>query len=253
MTGGAATRPLTRIGTAGWSIPVAMGSSFAESGSHLERYAQVLSCVEIDTSFYRAHQQSTYERWARSTPPAFRFAVKLPRTITHDAPLQDSPERLDEFLAQVGGLGRKLGALLIQLPPSLEFVPAQVEVFLGELRARHAGRLVCEPRERSWFTPEANDLMALYHVARVAADPAFIPEAAHSGGWTGRGALRYFRWHGSPRRYWSRYGPEWLRARHDEIARLPRSAACWCVFDNTASGAALENALEFDRMAASGK
>jgi len=238
-----------RIGTAGWGIPSALAQRFPGAGSHLERYARAMPCVEIDTSFYRPHRRQTYERWAVSTPSAFRFAVKLPRAITHEARLASSESLLEAFLAEAGGLGAKLHVLLIQLPPSLAFEPAVVEAFLAATRRRFPGRLVCEPRERSWFTPEADALLARWQVSRVAADPAPLPEAAAPGGWLGRGALRYFRWHGSPRTYWSRYEAGWLRARLEEMARLPRGAECWCILDNTASGAALANALELAEMA----
>ena len=80
--------PPVRIGTAGWGIPRAQAAAFPGEGSHLERYARVLSCAEIDTSFYRPHRVGTYARWAASTPADFRFAVKLPRAITHAAALR---------------------------------------------------------------------------------------------------------------------------------------------------------------------
>ncbi|MDQ6684006.1 MAG: DUF72 domain-containing protein, partial [Pseudomonadota bacterium] len=54
----------------------------------------------------------------------------------------------------------------------------------------------------------------------------------------------YYRWHGAPRVYWSRYAPEWLQERATALRRWPPEADCWCVFDNTASGAAIVNSLE---------
>ena len=78
------------IGTAGWSLPGAHFGLFPRDGSHLERYATRFSCVEINSSFYRPHRQETYARWAASVPENFRFAVKMPRTITHHARLLPS-------------------------------------------------------------------------------------------------------------------------------------------------------------------
>ena len=76
------------------------------------------------------------------------------------------------------------------------------------------------------------------------------PAAAVPGGWrgatgSGAGALAYFRWHGAPRLYWSNYSAEQLRLWRAQIAQLPRGTDIWCIFDNTASGAALGNALDF--------
>src|SRR5947209_3773695 len=108
-----------RVGTADWSVPSKYVSDISPGGSHLERYAQCLNAVEINSSFYRAHQSKTYERWGRSTPADFRFSVKVPKTITHEHRLSDCGVLLDRFIEEVSGLGDKLGVLLLQLPPAL--------------------------------------------------------------------------------------------------------------------------------------
>ena len=114
-----ANTPDIRIGTAGWSIPRASASRFGGSGTHLERYARSFRCAEINSSFYRPHAAATYAKWRDSTPPDFRFAVKMPRTITHELKLQDAREPLVAFLVQTDGLAQKRGPILVQLPPSL--------------------------------------------------------------------------------------------------------------------------------------
>jgi len=235
MSASAELSPAPRIGTAGWSIPKQHAAAFPASDSHLERYAQRFNAVEINSSFYRPHRRATYERWAATVPENFAFAVKAPRAITHEARLIDAERVLDRFLDEAGGLGSKLGPLLFQLPPSFAFDLRGTRAFLKLLRARHAGRAVWEPRHATWFTPRAEDLLAEYRVARVAADPAVVPAAAEPGGWRG---LRYFRLHGAPRIYYSDYAA-------DDIARYAQrmSAKSWCIFDNTALGAATGNAL----------
>src|SRR3954465_6896167 len=109
---------MQRVGTAGWSIPTAAADRFPAEGSSLERYAAVFDAVEINSSFHRPHRRATYERWAQSVPADFRFSVKLPRTITHDAALAGCEALLNRFADEVSGLGDKLGALLVQLPPT---------------------------------------------------------------------------------------------------------------------------------------
>jgi len=74
-----------RIGTAGWSISREAAAAFPGEGRHLERYGRVLGCAEINSSFHRSHRVEVYQRWAAQTPPGFRFSVKLPRSISHDA------------------------------------------------------------------------------------------------------------------------------------------------------------------------
>lgn len=242
------------VGTAGWTVPRAVAAAFPGVGSHLGRYAEVMRCAEINSSFYREHRFETYARWARETPAGFRFAVKLPRTITHERRLRRARMPLTAFLAQVAGLGEKLGVLLVQLPPSLAFEARAMHRFFGLLRELHAGgrgAVVCEPRHPSWFTASADRVLGTYRIGRVAADPAGVPVAAHPGGWlgddaTGSGATVYYRWHGSPRVYWSAYSPEWLDEHAAQASTSFEAADRWCIFDNTASGAALDNALAFD-------
>lgn len=234
-----------RVGCAGWSLPRAAWPEFAAAGSHLERYAGRFGAVEINSSFYRPHQQSTYARWADSVPACFRFAVKLPKAITHVQGLRDCHALLDTFFAQVQGLGDKLGNLLVQLPPSLAFDEGVARSFLAALRQRHAGPVALEPRHPDWFTPAADELLALFGTARVLADPVRFDAGRLPGG---DPAQVYLRLHGSPRIYHSAYAPSVLDALR---VRMERAAAAgtpvWCIFDNTASGAATANALHIVR------
>lgn len=223
------------IGTAGWSIPRASALRFAAEGTHLQRYARVFSGVEINSSFHRPHAPSTYAKWADATPGHFRFAVKMPRSVTHDARLVRPAEALDRFLDETGGLGLKRGPILVQCPPSLDFDGRVVRRFFDALRKRYDGPVVCEPRHESWTSATAEAVLRRYRIARVAADPPPAPAFAQPGGWDG---LLYFRLHGSPRVYWSSYTPEFIVRMAADLGD-PASPA-WCVFDNTASGAAIE-------------
>jgi uncharacterized protein YecE (DUF72 family) len=228
-----------RIGTAGWAIPRAVAACFPADGSGLQRYAAVFSCVEINTTFYRPHRPQTFERWAATTPANFRFAVKAPRAVTHEARLQGADEAMAAFLDQLSPLGRKLGVVLVQLPPSLTFEPGLASRFLRATRSRYQGPLAVEPRHASWFEAEADALLADAAAARVAADPARVPEAAEPGGDRG---MAYFRLHGSPQMYRSSYDD----GRLEELAARVEDAAAetWVIFDNTTSGAAAADALK---------
>ncbi len=229
-----------RVGTAGWSIPRTSAESFPGSGSHLERYAHVFPCAEINSTFYRSSRLSTYARWAVSVPETFRFSVKAPRAITHDAALACTPAQLRVFLDEVQTLGSKLGAILFQLPPKGVLDAAVASTFFAVLRDQYAGPVALEPRHQSWFTPEVNSLLQKFRISRVATDPIRTPGAAHPGGDTG---LVYYRLHGSPRPYYSAYTSEYLIDLAATLRHAAESAATWCIFDNTASGAAAANAL----------
>jgi uncharacterized protein YecE (DUF72 family) len=233
---------LVFVGTAGWSLPRVEQPRFPGDGTHLERYARVLRGAEINASFYRSLRPELYAKWAAAVPADFRFAVKLPKSVTHEQRLLDCEEPLASFLDEVAALGDKLGPLLVQLPPSLAYDSSLAGAFFEVLRAVHDGPVALEPRNASWFTPDAAAEMAGYAIARVAADPARVPEAAVPGGWRD---LAYFRLHGSPRIYWSRYDAAWIDTLATQVTAATRTAReVWCIFDNTASSSALPNALE---------
>ncbi|MBV9527519.1 MAG: DUF72 domain-containing protein [Sphingomonas sp.] len=224
------------IGTAGWTIPRNVADQFPTEGSSLERYAARFNAAEINSSFYRSHRASTWERWRDSVPAGFRFSVKLPKTITHEAKLADCEALLDAFVAEVEVLGDKLGALLVQLPPKLDYDETATDRFFTALRARASTPVACEPRNASWFSPEADDHLRRLRVARVAADPARFEGADRPGGWRG---FAYLRLHGSPVMYRSSYAD---RIGH-YAALLSEHQDAWCIFDNTASSAATADAL----------
>jgi uncharacterized protein YecE (DUF72 family) len=236
------------IGTAGWAIPRVSKGDFPAEGTTLERYSSRLNATEINSSFHRSHRPSVYERWAASVPPSFRFAVKLPKTITHQNRLVDCEALLRAFAEEIGPLESRRGPILVQLPPSLMFDQTTAEIFFGALSGIVGGPVACEPRHPSWFQAEVDAFLTEQGIARVAADPARTPEAARPGGSPG---LVYYRLHGSPRTYWSSYDPDRLASWAQEVVAQSRGAECWIIFDNTAGGAAAGNALELARMIAS--
>jgi uncharacterized protein YecE (DUF72 family) len=199
--------------------------------------------VEINSSFHRPHSASTYAKWAASTPRAFRFAVKLPRTITHELKLRRARAPFERFLAESRGLGHQRGPLLVQLPPSFAFEARIASRFFDVVRTSYDGPVVCEPRHPSWFAARPHAVLQRHAVARVVADPSITDGANVPGGWDG---IVYFRLHGAPRMYWSRYDAEYLSRLAMLVRRLSESVDVWCVFDNTATGAALENAWELE-------
>lgn len=235
--------PRVRIGCAGWSIPSRHAALFGDGDSHLARYATRFDIAEINSTFYRPHQARTFERWAAAVPARFRFSAKLPKAITHDARLEGTGDALTAFFDALAGLGSKLGGVLVQLPPSLAFDARVAGRFLAMLRRRSATRVACEPRHASWFTPAADAALQRHAIARVAADPARLPEAAHPGGAGASARWSYWRWHGSPRIYYSRYDDESLAALAQALARAGSATApAWCLLDNTAHGHAMEDA-----------
>jgi len=228
-----------RIGTAGWSIPSRYAAMVGEGDSALARYATRFNAVEINSAFYRPHQHKTYQRWATTVPADFRFSVKLPKTISHELALRGAGPALDAFLAQVQGLGEKLGVLLLQLPPRLAFDARQASAFFRMVRARTQVAMVCEPRHASWFEAPVASIFERYGVDRVGADPARVAEAGQP---LGR-RLAYWRLHGAPRIYYSQYDDAALQTGANDLrAAAALGLAPWVIFDNTAHGFALADA-----------
>lgn len=221
------------IATSGWSIPRTVAHLFPEKGSGLSRYAAVFNGVEINSTFYRHHRMTTFERWANSVPDEFRFAVKLPREITHEHRLHAVGQIFKTFVEELAALNGKLGPLLCQLPSTLEFDGNEATAAFEAMREVFPGMLVVEPRHTSWATPPAEEVLTRYAVDRVLADPAPVWPASDFSE-----PPRYVRLHGAPRMYYSDYSAEEIRSFEKRL-----SAGSWCVFDNTASGAAIQNAL----------
>jgi uncharacterized protein YecE (DUF72 family) len=229
-----------RIGCAGWGLSAKVAARFPARGSHLERYAQVFSSVEINSSFYRSHQPKTYARWAASVPDAFRFSVKIPRRISHELTLRDADAAISEFVQKVTPLGEKLGCLLLQLPPSLALDEGAARNFFSLLHGLTAAHIVCEPRHATWFTEEGAETMRNAGIACVRADPSPIAGVEP----VGDPGTQYIRLHGSPEIYYSAYDEPFIEAVAARIIEARNSnSEVWCIFDNTARGDAIPNAL----------
>jgi uncharacterized protein YecE (DUF72 family) len=176
-------------------------------------------------------------------PANFRFSVKVPRTLTHSGELSPDARVPDRFTDEIRGLGAKLGVILVQFPPKLMFEERQSREFFQALRQRADVPVACEPRHPSWGSERADRLLAKWRVSRVAADPAPWPGADQPGGWR---KLAYFRLHGQPRMYYSDYNEERLASLRRQVSiAWGRASEVWIIFDNTALGHALGNALSF--------
>lgn len=232
------------IGTAGWGISGELSARFSGAGSALARYASVFDGVEVNSSFYRRHRQSSWANWSDTVPSHFRFAVKLPRSITHVRQLVDAEEEIAAFVEEIAPLGDKLGPVLLQLPPSLAFERSRAALFFTQLRHRLAGQVVIEPRHVSWGLPDVDAVLAASDIGRVYSDPQ-KPELRRE---LRNRSFTYLRLHGAPRIYFSAYSAGQL----GEYAEIMRAAQAdiWCVFDNTASSAGLRNGLELRAMLA---
>jgi uncharacterized protein YecE (DUF72 family) len=178
-------------------------------------------------------------------PTDFHFSVKVPKAITHEHRLVDCDDLVGRFIDEVQGLGDRLGAVLVQMPPSLAFSEEPLPA-LGRLRDQLGTSIQCEPRHTSWFAPHVDATLAEMEIGRVAADPPPVFGPDRLGG---SGSLAYFRLHGAPRIYWSRYEhaalETWSAA---ALAEMAKGRETWVILDNTAADFAVENALELQAL-----
>lgn len=166
-----------RIGTMGFSYADWRDIFYPRSlkpGEYLSFYAKQLNCIELDTTFHAVPPPERFKRWADMTPDSFRFAVKTPRAITHEAVIGDSVGPMRSFLDTVRHLGSKLGIVLIQYPPSLPArVWPQVARFLDSLPPDI--RFAVEFRHDSWHCDEVHQGLRDRGMSLVNAEYDFAP------------------------------------------------------------------------------
>jgi len=143
------------VGTSGYSYKEWKGPFYPKdlaAGRFLPYYAERLSTVEINNTFYRMPTRKLVEGWASEVPETFVFAVKAPQRITHVAKLQNAEDATGAFVETVDVLGPRLGPLLFQLPPFLRKDVPRLEAFLSSAPPGH--RIAFEFRHASWFDDE---------------------------------------------------------------------------------------------------
>jgi uncharacterized protein YecE (DUF72 family) len=222
-----------------WSQTVAKGVPLKQRLAFVSR---LFNAVEINGSFYGQIARRTYAAWAAATPPAFRFALKGHRYVTHFKRLRDCGGPVRRLRRQAAGLGDKLAVVLWQIPSQLTLDLGRLDDFLEVLAsdwpdARHA----LELRHRSWFIPEVARRLASANIAAVWSDAPDIPM------WTAVTTnFVYVRLHGHTRKYASSYTTASLRVWANRVSHWAESGrAVHVYFDNDAEGAAIRNARAF--------
>jgi uncharacterized protein YecE (DUF72 family) len=145
-----------------------------KSADYLAVYARHFNAVELDTTFYAVPGVPQVRKWADAVPDPFRFCVKTPRGITHDSTLVGSVRPMLTFLDVMRNFGDKLGAVLLQFPPSFaatEF--GKLEQFLAQLPTDV--RYAVEFRNSTWRNGRTAQLLRSNHIAWVAQDYAGQP------------------------------------------------------------------------------
>ncbi len=157
-----------RIGCSGWSYQDWVGSFYPKNvqpGDYLRLYSGVFDAVEIDSTYYRTPSPLMVSNWRKVTPDGFLFTAKFPKKITHEKKLRDVGEQLERFYKSISELKEKLGALLIQLPPSFNYKKDReaLGLFLGQINTGYTHAI--ELRNRSWFKSDVYKMLEKHNVA----------------------------------------------------------------------------------------
>jgi uncharacterized protein YecE (DUF72 family) len=208
----------------------------------LSYFAQEFSTVEINNSFYRLPDESTFRSWNRQALPGFLFAVKASRFITHIKRLKDAEEPVKLLLRRAKPLGDKLGPILFQLPPQWKLNLERLGEFLSVLPKGY--RYAMEFREPSWCTEQVYERLRHHNVAFCLHD------------WRGTewplqitADFTYVRFHGSGQRYGGSYPEEVLRRWAERIRRWEGELRqVFVYFNNDTGGHAIRNARTLRHM-----
>lgn len=168
---GSAVSVVVYIGTSGWQYRDWRGAFYPERMPQkrwLEHYAAHFATTEVNNTFYRLPKPETFAAWRERTPDDFVMAFKASRFLTHVKRLEEPREPVERFLSHVGPLGDKLGAVLVQLPPTFH---ADVDRLAGALAAFPGWvRVAVEFRHDSWYTEQVREVLAERGAALCLAD-----------------------------------------------------------------------------------
>jgi uncharacterized protein YecE (DUF72 family) len=233
------------IGTSGWQYYHWKGKFYPEnlpSKDFLRFYSKYFNTVEINTSFYHFTKKSTFEKWKKEVNRNFLFSIKLNRLFTHFRKLKlnkDDKRILKETIESYKVLGKNLGPILIQLPPSLKKDLKVLEKFLKNFKNL---KLAIEFRHKSWLDKETYNFLKKKKIAFVISDsPRWSTDIVKTTDFV------YIRFHGKPKLFSSKYEKEELQRYAREIKKL-KPKILFAYFNNDAEGYAIEDALEFKKI-----
>lgn len=233
-----------RIGCSGWNYKSWRGRFYPDglpASQWLRFYTSVFDTVEVNNTFYRLPEATTFDQWRRGTPASFLIAVKASRFLTHMKRLRDPIEPLARLFSRTSALGRRLGPVLYQLPGNFGIDLPRLEAFLAALPRRANGRRaqhVLEFRNPSWYVQETFDLLQREGVALCAHDK-------HGSGIGNPciGPFTYVRFHGTSGQYHGSYSDHRLDAwAHRLVEQWQDGKQVYAYFNNDPDAIATLNA-----------
>ena len=245
------------IGTSGWHYNHWLGLFYppeVKGYNELKFHAEHFNTVENNSAFYRVAQESTYKTWDRMTPENYKFSMKLNKLITHEVRLEltaEVKERISYILNATQILKDKLGAIVIQLPPSFKYDLPKLDKFLkyfsGQVRAQtYKFDIAIEFRNKYWLIEEVYRVLRKYNVALVAGQSLRYPEAREI-----TADFTYIRMHGPEKLFASKYTDAQLKEWVDYIKKISAKVSrVYVYFNNDFNGYALDDAKRLSKLIA---
>jgi len=235
-------RVSARVGCSGWQYKHWRGNFYPATlpqKAWLDYYVQQFDTVEINNTFYRLPEASSFQEWRRRAPRRFEYAVKASRFLTHMKKLKDPDEPIARFFDRARHLERAFGPVLFQLPPRWPVNLGRLDTFLAALPRRH--RYAIEFREPSWYADEVLRLLESRGVVLCLHD---MPGSESGRLVTGR--FVYVRFHGSHggQKYGGTYSDQMLESWAEWLANCLREGLpVYAYFNNDARGYAPKDAV----------
>lgn len=203
-----------------------------------EFYCQHFNTLELNVTFYRFPQLSFLESWHAQSPDTFKFAVKAPRAITHFKKFSGTERMLSDFYnTSSEGLGKKLGCVLFQLPPRLSYTEERLEKIVNSLNPSFKN--VLEFRHASWWNMEVYKKLSKNKISFCGMSHPSLPANVIENTKT-----LYYRFHGVPELYKSKYDIKILEGFVNEIESAGKTHESFIYFNNDIGGSAIANAEE---------
>jgi uncharacterized protein YecE (DUF72 family) len=237
---------MMRVGTSGWQYDHWRGALYPPDVPKrlwLEWYGEHFETVENNNAFYRLPTRETFEHWRDRTPHGFVMAVKASRYLTHIKRLKDPEEPVERLMAAAGGLGAKLGPVLLQLPPTLKADPEKLGACLRCFPS--SVRVAVEPRHTSWWIDPVREVLSARGATLCWSDRLGRPQTPlwRTADW---GYLRLHEGRANP---WPAYGDAALRSWVHRLAETWNDGDVYVYFNNDPYGAAVRNAVRFTELA----
>jgi uncharacterized protein YecE (DUF72 family) len=229
------------IGTSGWNYKTWRDDFYGDTPQKqwLRFCADRFTSIEVNGTFYRLLEKSTFKKWRDATPEDFPFAIKGHRYVTHNKKLLDVEESVIRCRESASPLGKRLAVVIWQLPASSKKKIERLEKFVKILGRWKSTRQTIEFRHKSWFDDEVKKCLSEHSIAVCISDAPNWPMWGEV-----TTDLVYIRLHGHTRKYVSSYSKPALKKWATRIQTwLKENRDVHVYFDNDAEGAAPKNAL----------